>query len=228
MIEQEGKHQGIQQNNECSMCIIIYQRRYQGKDLSLILPKNQERRRMAQSALSKNANSTTHSGGMKIAFGTIVLLTIGATISLFFAITQTDVRFSGDGAWANERGCVSEARVYTLALFTLVLSLITACYGFLRECISDLTNRKMLDRAFSIGASSSGSLFVACCILFLNFRRLEQAGGQRFAEGDVAKLVFGLCCLILWMIFFGLIVRNNNNNNKKKNSKSSVDNSPLI
>jgi hypothetical protein len=168
------------------------------------------------------------SQSLKFALGSILLLTIVATIFLSLAIAQTDVMFFGDGAWTNERGCFAEARVYTLALFTVTLSFVTASYGFLRDCIADSSNRKIFDRAFSIGASSSGSLFAACCILFLNFR-LEPAG-QNFAEGGVAKLVFGICSFILWMIYFGLMVRKGGcgADGKKKNSRSSVDNSPLL
>lgn len=182
---------------------------------------------MAQSASQSEILGTSQC--LKLALGSIVLLTIVATIFLSFAIAQTDVVFFGDGAWTNERGCFAEARVYALSLFTVALSFVTACYGFWRDCITT-ANRKILDRAFSIGASSTGSLFAACCILFLHFR-LEPVG-QNFAEGGIAKLVFGICCLILSMILFGLMVRkggcSGDLGKKKKNNRSSVDSSPLI
>lgn len=183
---------------------------------------------MGTVASSENVPGSTQS--VKLALSGILVLIIVEIIFLCFAIIQTDVAFLGEGTWRNEAGCFSQARVYTLAILTTLISFNTTCYGFWRDCISD-TMRKNLDKAFSIGASSSGVMFLACFVLFFDFR--QEPGGQNFADGNTAKLIFGVCCFLLAVLFFGLLVNvrgsvSGDKSKKKKNHKTSVDSSPLI
>ncbi len=114
---------------------------------------------------------------------------------------QKDVRFFDRNEWENEADCVSMNRTYSVAIWTMIVSLTVASYGFWRDTLSD-TRRKTYDIVFSGGASASGSLAFACFILFFFFHNFR----EDFEEGEVASFCFGLCCFFLAALYFTLDV----------------------
>lgn len=150
----------------------------------------------------------------------ILLLTIIAFSSLITTMVQKDAIFFEEGAWENQGDCISASRAYTLAIWTMLVSLSVASYGFWRDCLSN-TSKKSFDIFFSGGASASGSLSFACFILFFFFHNV----GEDFEEGDKAAFCFGMSCFFLAMLYFTLDVITIRNGGAKR---PSVDHDALL
>jgi hypothetical protein len=152
----------------------------------------------------------------------ILLLTLIAFISLIVSIIQKDVKFFEGDAWENQGGCVTIVRAYTVAIWTMIVSLTVASYGFWRDSLSN-NRKKTFDIVFSGGASASGSLAFVCFILFFFFHNIR----EDFDIGDRASLSFGISCFFLAVLYFTLdVITVRNGGRSSKNP--AVDSSTLI